>query len=359
MRRVSREVLLLMVVWLISSLCFAVTAQEPPVCAIIVSQGESIQKAINKAPDGAVICLAAGEWKENITITKSLTLRGVDAERSMIRGKTEKQPVVHVNSPLGGRSILVIIEQIMVTGALGSKANGVAIDGSARATITHSTIRRNQGTGIYVGNSAEATIHSCNIEENTWAGIWVWHSAKADITDCIVEGNKHDGIYVWCSAQALIIDCIVKANDGDGIYILDSAQATISGTLVQDNEWDGIDIWGSAQAIVRDCTIQGHDDGIWIWSNGKATIESSIIKGNIRGICMRNSAQATIEKNQVVDNAEHGVIISETPFTGYITGSLNTIPGPYEPYGNVQAAVFPDELAFLMTEEGGNLDRRK
>ncbi len=359
MDHLLRKNLFCMFVLLVFSLCFAVGAEEPPVCTITVSNGSSIQSAIDKAPGGAVICLAAGEWNENITITKSLTLRGAGAERSIIRGKMEKQPVVHINSPLGGRSIQVIIEKLMVTRALGSKSNGVAIDGSARAVISHSIIRRNGGTGIHVGNSAEATIQSCKIEENTWAGIWVWHSAKAHITDCVIEGNKHDGVYVWCSAQASIIDCVVKANDGDGIYILDAAQVTISGTLVQDNEWDGIDIWGSAQAIIQDCTVQGHDDGIWIWSNGQATIKNSTIKGNIRGISMRNSAQAIIEQNEIISNQDAGVIIAESSFTGYIAGSHNTIPKPYEPRGNVQAAIYPDELAFLMTEEGGNLDRRK
>lgn len=360
MRRISREVFLWMVFLLVFGLSgLMANSEEPPVCTINVPPGESIQKAINAAPEGAVICLAKGEWKGNITVTKSLTLRGAGADSCIIRGEIEKQPVVHINSFLAAKSIYVIIEQVTVTGARGKKSYGIAIDGSARAVITNSTIKKNDGTGIYLGNSAEATIHDCTIEENKWAGIWIWHSAQATIKDSIIEKNRHDGIYVWCSAQASIIDCVVDGNDGDGIYILDSAQATITGTTVKDNEWDGIDIWGSAQVTIQDCTIQGHDDGIWVWSHGQATITGSTIRGNRRGICMRNSARAIIEQNQVMSNQEAGVIIMETSFTGYIAGRNNVIPGPYEPNGNAEAAVLPDELAFLITEQGGKLDRRK
>ncbi len=44
-------------------------------CTIAVQPDESIQAAIDRAPDGAVICLPAGSWAENIVIDKNLTLR--------------------------------------------------------------------------------------------------------------------------------------------------------------------------------------------------------------------------------------------------------------------------------------------
>jgi pectin methylesterase-like acyl-CoA thioesterase len=51
-------------------------AEQTPSCQVFVQPGESIQAAIDAALEGAVICLAAGEWQEDIAITKSLTLMG-------------------------------------------------------------------------------------------------------------------------------------------------------------------------------------------------------------------------------------------------------------------------------------------
>lgn len=45
-------------------------------CTVTVQPGQSIQSAIDAAPEGAVICLVAGMWEENLTITQSLKLTG-------------------------------------------------------------------------------------------------------------------------------------------------------------------------------------------------------------------------------------------------------------------------------------------
>jgi len=55
---------------------------------ITVNPGESIQSVIDRAPDGAVICLPPGTWHENLAIDKSITLRSASgpatAERVLV-----------------------------------------------------------------------------------------------------------------------------------------------------------------------------------------------------------------------------------------------------------------------------------
>ncbi|MDQ3624846.1 MAG: M48 family metalloprotease, partial [Verrucomicrobiota bacterium] len=51
---------------------------------INVAAGQSIQQAIDSAPEGAVIRLGEGEWKERIIISKSLTLEGAGWEKTRI-----------------------------------------------------------------------------------------------------------------------------------------------------------------------------------------------------------------------------------------------------------------------------------
>jgi len=48
-----------------------------------------------------------------------------------------------------------------------------------------------------------------------------------------------------------------------------------------------------------------------------------------------------------------------TVFLGTVQGGRNTIGGPWSAFSNQVAAVCPDELSFLMTEEGGELGRRE
>ncbi len=55
-------------------------------CTITVQPGESIQEAIDAAPEGATLCLAEGVWEEHITIEKSLTLCGAGAGQTALFG---------------------------------------------------------------------------------------------------------------------------------------------------------------------------------------------------------------------------------------------------------------------------------
>jgi hypothetical protein len=65
-------------------------------------------------------------------------------------------------------------------------------------------------------------------------------------------------------------------------------------------------------------------------------------------------------ETKITANGGYGVALFQRPchqidwtFTGRVSGQLNTIPGPGEPEGNRKGAICPEELVFLMTEEGG------
>ena len=101
MRRGLRVLLLWAVLLLVLMIGGAAVAEQTPSCTITVQPGESIQAAIDAAPEGAVICLPAGEWQAELRISKSLTLRGAGAERTTIRGKSLDGPVSQPGSGRG------------------------------------------------------------------------------------------------------------------------------------------------------------------------------------------------------------------------------------------------------------------
>lgn len=79
-----------MIFGLVASLILALLvsltqAQETTECTAILQAGESIQALIDLAEEGAVICLAAGTWNENIKLEKPLTLRGDGEEPDAVR----------------------------------------------------------------------------------------------------------------------------------------------------------------------------------------------------------------------------------------------------------------------------------
>jgi parallel beta-helix repeat protein len=259
-------------------------------CTVTVRAGESIQAAIDKAKEGAVICLAEGTWEENLVIGKGLTLRGLGPEKSVIKGVKEGEPVILISSDA---EIGVIVEGLTLAEAKG----GQCAEGPLRCPI-----------GLSLGGKVKATISGNTISENGWYGIYMRDSAQASISGNTISGNVY------------------------GILMVYSAQATISGNTISGNRWDGISMRDSAQATISENTISRNERGIYMWA----------------------SAQATIQGNKITGNAGYGVWLYQRPcwdtaekFEGAVRGLKNEISG------NEKGEVCPAELAFLMTEAGG------
>jgi parallel beta-helix repeat protein len=303
-------------------LAVAASSQMGPVgvaqadCTVTVKPGESIQRAIDGAKAGAVVCLTAGEWEENIVIEKSLTLRGGSPEQTVIDGVREGYPVVWVRMPEQVQ-VVVQLEGLRITGAevwcadidKSICAEGVLLQGSAQATITNSTLSENGWDGIWLGDSAQATISNSTLSENGGYGIWLEGSAQATITNSTLFGNRWDGIWLGGSAQATISGSIISGNRYNGIWLGDSAQVTISNSTLSENEGVGIGLGGSAQATITNSTLsENRDDGIFLWNSAQATISHSIISGNrSNGIWLWDSAQATITNNLFKGNMGCGI----------------------------------------------------
>jgi len=423
-----------------------VLTQAQGECTVTVQLGESIQAAIDQAAEGDVICLAEGTWEENLKIEKSLTLRGVDAEETVIDGVEEGYPVVWIQRPEEAQTVSVKVEGLKVTGAKGECVDwpicphGVLIRGKAQADISQSTISGNRGDGIRLLGSAQATISQSTISGN-WYGIDLGDSAQATIEGNLIQGNTSYGIISSSSGEVrgggnkmhdngvdlggnlpgTLREPLVEATeeeilypDAEGRYptlqhavdaLLPGGKLILRGehaagvtitkelTIVAQEGaevtlvarglgpavlslvggarltavglrliggFHGLLLGADAQADISKSTISESVHGILLCDSAQATVSKSTISENVHGILLEDSAQATIEGNLILSNEDYGVVLFERPcfdtdrvFRGYVTGKQNTIPGPDEPDGNKKDAVCPEELDFLMTEEGG------
>lgn len=317
-------------------------------CQITVHEGMSLQAAISLAPAGAVVCLGPGAWHENITIAKSITLRGAGANgQTTISGSDAGSPVIRVE---GNEETSVAIVGIDVTwGSI-----GIAVVGSARATVDNSEVSL-CGYGVAVAGSSQATITGSSVLSCISVGIYVTDFARASISTTEVRSTQgFAAINVDASAYVSITASTIADSGYTGVWLGATAQADIADTHVEDNGHDGIAVGGSARVAISDSTI---------------------VRNGWRGIALGDSPYAVITGNRVAGNSMYGVFLYEAPcaetdrlFTGFVTGANNDIADEYVPAasydpnaigGNEWGAFCPSALGFLRTETGGELDRRQ
>ncbi len=311
-------------------------------CAITVHPGESIQLAIDAAPEGAVICLSAGQWEEHITIGKSLTLRGAGAEETTIRGLRPDTAVIRVHTPEDEEG-MVVLEGLGMAGGSGMYGPGLLVDGASRVAVTDCAAFDN-GYGIWLRGTAQATLRGTHVLENAATGIWLADGSQSTIVDCTVSENAYSGIWLTGEAQSVIDGSTTRGNR-EGISLTASSQAKIEGSSIVGNQRRGL----SMNELAR-VSIAG----------------SSVAENGWEGIYIAGSAEVTLEGNVIQENQRYGVLLFERPciatddvFAGYVAGRRNLIPWPELPVGNRFGAVCPADLDFLLTTEGGALDRRE
>jgi len=308
--------------WVVGIGALAVALGVPgPQSAVSVRPGESIQRAIDLAPPGAVIALPPGVWEENLLIGKPLTLRGAGAGRSVIRAREPGQPVLRIAADL---PIAVRIEELAVGGGR-----------FAEPFENH---------GVLVGGQARLTLTDCAVEGNEWHGVLVQHEAQAFLIRCLVAGNWVHGVAVEGGAAG-VSECTIEGNGAHGIGVLAPGPVTIKRTAVRGNGSHGIAVAAASAVTIKGCTVEKNG-----WS----------------GVLVGGSADVTLVGNQVLRNGEYGVALHEAPcsategaFTGRVFGHGNAIPAPGDTGGNALGAVCPPDLEFLVTGGRGTLDRGK
>ncbi|RLC69741.1 MAG: hypothetical protein DRI26_08485 [Chloroflexi bacterium] len=282
----------------------------PRPCTITVRPGQSIQKAIDRAKEGDVICLSEGTWEENLVIGKSVTLRGAGPEKTVIRSAQRSRPVVWIE----GSGIEVVLEGLTITGAWGrwllleQCPIGLVAKGSAKVGLKNSQVSGNGDSGLWVVDSAQVSLKNSKVSGNE-RGLWVGDFAWVSLTNSKVSGNGDDGLWVEDSAWANLTDSQVSGNEGFGLFVGDSAQVSLTGSKVSGNGCNGLRVGGSAKVSLQDSQVSGNwEDGLDVQDSTRVTVEGSLIEGNHdNGILVAHQAHVELTRTTIRNNTGWGI----------------------------------------------------
>jgi len=331
-------------------LCTEATAQEAPGasgCLFHVPSGASIQSAIDLAPVGAVIQLTSGEYTENITIWKSLT----------IRGSSDGETQLHPSMPgtvvrVAGDNTEVRVEDLMICSAYGYEGHGLAVESAAVVHMTRVVLRDNSWFGVSATDHAKATLTDCTIASNRSAGVMSQDFAQLRLERCVVKNNTSHGLIALHLSELRVRDCEIRAN-WTGVWAWDATRIWFSNTHLVSNMDYGAIATNAALLVLEEATVanNGHHGLLFEESSRGVLHRSRICSNGADGLFADQDAILEIRDCEFLSNEQAGLRVAwgsciggfdpQRYFAGRIEGSGNAVPGPDRPDGNKEMALCP------------------
>jgi nitrous oxidase accessory protein NosD len=288
------------VLWVFSALFFFVNA--PTTEIVIDCTKDLLQTAIDAASDGTRITIAPGVCRENLIITKNLTLEGAGSEKTVLQGVKAGFPVVFIQSD---SPITVTLEGLTLADAPKASTDpqhgkecavfypellcpsGIQVRGAARASISDVRVAHTPWVGIYVLDTAQVSVQNTEIIENGW-GVYVSPDASIELRDSRVERSRENGLEIWGSA--FIERTRVRANGRSGVESVGTVK--IFESEIAQNRGSGVLLSGGSQTELRFNEIT--ENGLW----GIAAYlrECGYLSDNFRG-------SAVLDQNRIFGNS--------------------------------------------------------
>ena len=244
--------------------------QAGPSSIIVVSPGQSIQRAVNHAHPGDTILVRPGVYRQTVQIRKNgITLRGSgDSLHGTVLRPPHRRPHTVCRSAFGVTGVCILAKKIDVT------------TGRVFKRVRNDTV-----TGLYVAGFPDN-------------GVFGYGTDGLTVTNVTAVNDGGYGISRFVSRRTLFADDVAIGNDEAGFYVGDSPHA---------------------DTVVRDNIAIGNQFGIFVRHARHVTVFHNLATRNCQGILVLDDGQrggagnAVITDNTVLRNNKFCKKSEDTP----------------------------------------------
>jgi len=239
--------------------------------AIVVTPGESIQEALDKAAkQSGWVVLKEGLHKipGKLQIPSGITLSG-EGQKSILFLDPEggRDAIVNAESNMHDVTICDLVVESAVNPVPGTDPNSgrsfrsTAIRGGImflgqyegemkNITLKNITVRNSTYNGVFISGAENIKILNCDFSENgsdvvpgpkLQHNLLLTHSKNIKVKDCRLVTSPHgSGVAINSCENATVENCEIARNAYYGLLITESEEIDVSGCLIEGNDRSGI-----------------------------------------------------------------------------------------------------------------------
>ncbi|MBI1176621.1 protein kinase [bacterium] len=326
---------------------------------------DTIQAAVDAAPDNAVIHIGAGHFAENIVIARPLTLVGAgwekttvesaiswhepteaefeaiqkqwsaastSAERTAVQNQARTKyspPVISVQGvqtlriegirfhlagvPAKGKllpaSVVAVADSSVILSdcaIVGSPANGLVAESGANVSLDHCLVAAAWNTGLRCEPNASVTVANSDIRNCYYAGIRAAAGSDLKINSSRISGAAWHGIR-YDSTSPEIVGNLIFGNARSGVYASGDTKASIRGNVFFGNEMGGMSCWFENSDLISGNTFFGNKrEALSVLGRASPQIVSNVFVGHpvaiSQGLIGGQDLKTPLGKPDVHDN---------------------------------------------------------
>ena len=298
--------------------------QARPATAYYVHEGESIQTMIDTAQDGAEIWIAGGSYTENLSITRSITLRGSWntaftvqdwATPTLLLSASSGEPGIRVEAGTPANSTIRLEGLALHDGLAGLHIGNGNVTTEQVAIVNAAT----QGIAIDGGTVLISATHIMSAEQGL-----VVTAGMVNVINTTIEHASGEGLLIapmGTSPGVTFTHSLIDYAGRQGIYSMNGALQVLS-SEVRHVISDGIQVEGGSVIIADSAIHDGlslSEPGVYILNAPAVVTGNRIYNVRDHGLQVRTSPQSDITGNEVYSTTGYGIYTRD--MTAHIAGN--------------------------------------
>ncbi|BBH66794.1 hypothetical protein ACTI_34790 [Actinoplanes sp. OR16] len=248
----------------------------------------TLRDALEVAPDGAVIVLAPGTYRERLEIRgRRLTIKADDRAGAGAGERDADGRVVIDASELDGPAIEMSRSEVCVEGVTVTSGDYAAV--------------------IVAGG--RLVLRQCEISAGFGAGVQATDGAIVEADEVRVLRAQYG--FVFSDAGGEVQQSEVRGISDDGVIVRLGADPVIRGTTVAECGYRGIYVYQSGRPVIERCDVSSTGDAGIVAAHGSQPriVETWVHETGGSGIVIGPGCAAVVEQCRVEQTAEPAVLV--------------------------------------------------
>jgi Holliday junction resolvasome RuvABC ATP-dependent DNA helicase subunit len=287
----------------------------------------SITEALDASSDGSVIAVRSGDYRENVVVTKMVTITAEDGPGS-VRVSADSGCAVVLAAEAASLSGLVIEStdtqspavvvtsgQLSITECQLSAAGWttVLVTGRGAVLMRDCQVRDSAGAGVVVTSDADSVVEGCHFDDLGTSAVVVAERGVLKLRSAAIRGAGGNGICLNGSGTITVDNTTIADTAKPAMAVEQDATATAHRLSVTRARGIGFYLATTASVTLQDCQVdQCGSDGVLVGSHCAPVLRRCRITGSGGdGLRFVGQAAGLVEDCQAAETTGAGVSVAE------------------------------------------------